>query len=161
MKERYPDDLAQEKWVVDNKVLYLVQTGMGHWCGYVRFETRPVAETGYGGFMTYVPVHGGITYAGQGEDGTMVYGFDCAHAGDEEDPKTWDMNWLRAETERMAIAIEAAVPFSKEYDAIQEGDNEARAEVIDRYHRELQDIDIRFDLQNNFGAMIRFLFGEL
>ncbi len=36
-----------------------------HYCGYCTFPNRPVREQGYRGFMTYVPVHGGITYAEQ------------------------------------------------------------------------------------------------
>jgi hypothetical protein len=80
----YPEDKAGETWRDEGGVQYSIvrHERLNHYCGYCRFIERPVREVGYKGILTYVPVHGGITYANEDEDG-MVYGFDCAHAGDE------------------------------------------------------------------------------
>jgi hypothetical protein len=55
-----------------------------------------------------VSVNGGVTYCqGDPTDGSDVCGFDCAHAWNLDDPQSRDMNWLKAETERMRASIEA------------------------------------------------------
>lgn len=128
----------------------------GHHCGYVRFPERPVKEDGYYGILTYVPVHGGITYAGEHADGGFVYGFDCAHAGDNQNPDTWDMEWLQAQCVLMKRSIELAAKYEDEYLANES--NDYRSELIARYHAEL---GASFDVRDNFGAMINVLFGQL
>jgi hypothetical protein len=159
-KEIYPDDKADETWTKDGVKFYLINQPFGHWCGYCRFEKRPVIEQGYDGLLTYVPVHGGITYAIEDEDGSMVYGFDCAHAGDKEDSKYSDETWLRLECERMAIAIMATVDFEKDY--LHAKSNEDKANIIDAYHEKVSEAcDIDFDIQDNFGSMIRAMMGSL
>ena len=54
---------------------------MKHLCGYV-----VLTEDNKFWYKDYdrvsVQVHGGLTYAGDGENGTWVLGFDCAHSGD-------------------------------------------------------------------------------
>lgn len=48
--------------------------------GYIVFPKRPVKEAGMMGIISYVQVHGGISYAEAEPDGSMVYGFDTRHA---------------------------------------------------------------------------------
>jgi hypothetical protein len=150
---------------------------MGHWCGYARFPVKPVGvpisgtlpkigemegwNSGYGGILTYVPVHGGITYAGVSPvDGSVVYGFDCGHYEDETKPNLRDKIWLKQEAARMAIAIYMAKQFEDEYDAA-DGDDKKRADILDRYHESLRGAGIEFSLADNFGAMLNVLFGGL
>ena len=161
MKANYPESKAETTWERDGVTYSIVQGSgfMAHYCGYCRFAERPVKEQGYNGFLEYVPVHGGITYAGEDEDG-MVYGFDCAHAGDEREPRCWNMAWLKAECEKMAAGILAVVPFEPRY--LLAASNEDRAKIIDEYHEHMErEYEARFDLRDNFGAMLNALSGSL
>lgn len=143
--------------LVDNKRGY---PGQPNWyCGYCIFPKRPLIESGYDGIASYVPVHGGITLSDELADGQMVYGFDCAHAGDEDNPQVRDVEWLKAECQRMAAGILAAAGVEQDY--LLARTNEAKAEVISRYHNAMSEIGIDFDLQNNFGALIKTVFGNL
>ena len=151
------EQIADVKWQRDDLEFFLNKLSF-HWCGYVRFPTRPLIEQGYSGIATYVPVHGGITFARQ-EGETMTYGFDCMHSGDETNPKLQDQNWLRAECERMALAIIQAGKFEQDY--LLAATDEARSDVLTAYHNALEAEGILFDLRDNFGAMINVLFGSL
>jgi len=160
-RNEYPECKAIEVWEKDGLVFSVVKhSSMGHYCGYVRFPKRPVREEGYGGILTYVPVHGGITYASESEDGSMVYGFDCAHCDDwsEVNPagKKWTLEEIKQEAEKMAKGIKLTVKYEKRY--LRCITNKGKAKVIDEYHQEL---GIEFDIKDNFEAMLNVLFGEL
>lgn len=159
----YPEDYAGKikTWEHDGMRFTIVrlQGPLRHHCGYVRFEQRPVQEMAYGGILTYVPVHGGITYAEQDDEGSMVYGFDCGHAMDEERPELRDHEWLGEECFRMGRAILTAAKYEQRYLATE--DDQERAQIIQKYHDELKATGIEFNLTDNFGAMINVLFGEL
>jgi len=154
-KELYPDDQAVEWWAYDDTVCYLVRHKWGHYCGYSRFSKRPLREQGYDGIATYVPVHGGITYAHQDEAG-FVYGFDCAHSRDEYDPQCSDLDWLRGQCELMARCIKVAADFEERY--LLASENEERAQVLDEF---MAAADTRPNLEDNFGAMLNVLCGRL
>lgn len=163
-KIRYPEESPAlvKTWAVGDLQLSIIgPPGFRHHCGYVRFPSRPVRETSYHGILTYVPVHGGITYAKEDPtDGSMVYGFDCAHAGDEERPELHDLEWLGAETHRMAKAIQLAAEFEERF-LLAQGDTEAAA-VLDAYHAAVREATgQKFNLADNFGAMIAVLGGDL
>lgn len=156
----YPEDSAEETWEADGaKFSIVTHPTMGHYCGYVRFPCRPVKEQDYHGILTYVPVHGGITYARMSDDGSMVYGFDCAHADDENNPDLRDIEWLKTECQRMAQAISIAAAFEDAY--LEADGDKSRAVVLDEYHERLALENIEFKLTNNFGAMINAMFGGL
>ena len=156
----YPEKQALKTWTVGEVTFSILDCRGVHFCGYARFPEKPVKEDGYHGILTYVPVHGGITYAEQ-EDGGIVYGFDCGHAGDTERPELRDMEWLGEECHKMAEAIKIAAEFEDSFLA-SEGNNEARAEVLSAYHEAVKErIGKEFNLQNNFGAMINLLGGRL
>lgn len=157
-KKLYPEIDAIHSWTNGDASFHIVRHGsFGHFCGYCILPSRPVKEPGYNGILTYAPVHGGITFARQREDGSMAYGFDCAHHGDDENPNCTDETWLRQECEGMATAVVGAAPFEDRY-LLAEGDNTARAEVIDEYlaslGKGLKDAD-------NFGVHIAMLSGRL
>lgn len=161
----YPEEKALETWKVDGATFSIIERSTyglsigAPYNGYVRFPSRPVKEEGYRGILTYVPVHGGITYAEQSEDGSMVYGFDCAHAGDELNQQLFDLEWVKAECQRLAQAISIAAAYEDEY--LEANTNEARAAVIDAYHERLRQENIEFNLHDNFGAMIQVMFGNI
>ncbi len=151
------EDLAAERWEKDGLEFFLYEHH-SHWCGYVRFPKRPLIERGYHGIAAYVPVHGGLTFA-QAENGAMTYGFDCNHLDDERRPELRDRAWLRAECERMGRAISVAANFEPQY--LLAATDEQKAAVLDGYHGALEAEGILFNLRNNFGAMIRVMFGNL
>jgi len=163
MKNRneYPENKAIKIWEKDGLVFSIVQhPTLKHYCGYVRFPKRPVKEKGYGGILVYVPVHGGITYAKESEDGSMVYGFDCAHCGDwspfNPSGKRWTIEEVKREVEKMARAIKLAAKYERRY--LRCTTNRGRAKVIDEFHKEL---GVKFDITDNFMAMLNLLAGRL
>lgn len=167
----YPEEKALETWQVDGLTCSIVRQRSGHLCGYVRFPNRPLRENGYDGILTYVPVHGGITYAAQDDDGSMVYGFDCSHSGDAppieheseiglryRDPTAhvWTEDEVRPETERMARGIALAAKYEERY--LLAAENEEKASTIDEFTAEL---GVPLDVSDNFGVMINVLGGKL
>jgi hypothetical protein len=154
--EKFPEAMATETWERDGLRYSIVKHRSGHLCGYVRFPSRPVREEGYDGVLTYAPVHGGLTYA-RSDEGGMVYGFDCAHAGDNEDPKTSDVEWVRAECERMGAAVRAAAEIEEAY--LLASGNEEKAKVLDPYRQRMRDAGC--DEGFNMGAAIAMMGGSL
>jgi len=158
-KKYYPKDHASVAWEKDEISFYLVKQRMGHWCGYCQFPKRPVIEQGYDGILTWVPVHGGITFADEYPEGVMVYGFDCAHAGDEDNPKVSDEAWLRSEAERLATNIQAVVKYEERY-LLAETDKK-KADVLEEYLNEVgSNAHSLVNDDVNFGAMIGLLCGR-
>jgi len=151
--QRYPEEDALRVWEEDGLTLSILRVKRGHLCGYVRFPSRPVRESGYRGILSFVPVHGGITYASEDDDGSMVYGFDCSHSGDWSSYDTSGKNWTEGEVEvgtrNMASGIRHAVAFEDRY--LLACDGEERAAVLDEY---TEAHGIPFDVTDNFGAMI-------
>lgn len=150
------------------------------YCGYVRYPECPfmVAQAPVkknrkfdlktlmeqGGlpphFSTYIPVHGGITYEHPDAAG-YVFGFDCNHLDDYNNPALQNMDWLSNEINNMRLAIDVARDegFEREYNL--HADNNQRATVVDKYHQFLQDQGIIFELRNNIGAMLNLMGGEI
>jgi len=182
--DRFPDKMACRTWEQDDKILYVVKNSLPEkeagfilsrglplstswYCGYVRFPKRPVKEPGYHGIMAYVQVHGGLTYAEEDlGDGSMVYGFDCNHAGDQgfllpgEKRNVWTDDLVAAECEKMIVGIVVAAEFEDPY--LKAPTEEARAKVLDMYHDELRHLlGQEFEITDNFGAMINVITGHL
>ena len=165
MEYEFPEGKAEKIWNkngIDFSIVRCegsVYAPRGWYCGYCRFPERPTIEQGYSGILNYVPVHGGITYSAQDDDGTMVYGFDCAHAGDEHRDELFDLDRLSAECEQMAFAIEKAAEVERAY--VTAATDEQKAVIIDDYHSVLESEGIVFKLTDNFGAMLNVLAGKL
>jgi hypothetical protein len=149
---------TRKEWKKDNLKLS-VKWVRDHYCGYVWFPKKPVREQRYEGILTYVPVHGGITYA-EIENKGMKYGFDCAHCGDwvsyNPTGHKWTLEEVIAETEKMAKAIQLISKYEKRY--LRNITNKGKAKVIDEYHKEFGE---SFNVQDNFGAMLNLLSGSL
>ena len=156
-----PTNLITKTWQENEIHFHLLRhSRFHHYCGYCVFPKRPMIEQGYKGLLTYVPIHGGITYAEETKEGRMVYGFDCGHAGDEADSRCSDELWLTHEIETMALAILIAAKYEKAY--LLAEDNEAKAAVIQAFLDKTVDV-LERDLAptDNFGVMINLLCGRL
>jgi hypothetical protein len=118
--------------------------------GYACFKTKPVIEPGNRGILSYVPVHGGITYVCHDEVGS-VYGFDTAHHNSGDYPNR-DPEWIKNQILLMVLAIKMAATIEPAYlDA--DGDNEKRAALVQPL-LELSD-------GPNMNVMLNLLAGEL
>lgn len=170
----YPEDRAVKCWSKQGIYYSLVYhewpelffdaiySGLSstYYTGYCRFAARPLIEEGYEGIATYVPVHGGITYAKEDEYG-MVYGFDCLHAEDAYNDDLKDIDWLMQECENMARGIQIAAFYEQHY-LDTEDDNQLRAEVIDQMHYETRNVGLDTTIvYDNPDVLLNILSGEL
>jgi len=105
LERRYPADIRR---------ILKEQADSCGYNGYIKFDKRPVRERGYNGIMAYVPVHGGITYAHEERDGSITYGFDTAHIGQEKIPVR-DLKWIRKEIRNMRAGILRAKKVEAKY----------------------------------------------
>lgn len=127
--------------------------------GYCRFKSKPVLEPGYNGILSYVPVHGGITFASHKLD-VSTYGFDTAHAGDEDNPLVRNVEWVGHQAAVMAMAIKVAAQYEPDYLRFKQ--RIIRAWVIDRYLNKVKRLlGAEFSIMNNFGAMLNVLSGNI
>jgi hypothetical protein len=64
-----------------------------HLCGYTRIPREKTPDSWRGNYdadaLQFLSVHGGLTYAEDDGD-YCIFGFDCAHAGDENRPELKD-----------------------------------------------------------------------
>lgn len=150
---QYIKDNAVETWSPIPKVnCYVLFGHNSHYCGYVELPNCPFKEPSYNGFLTYIPVHGGITYAEP-----PMYGFDCAHAQDQESG-VWTLPRVIEETNLLGQCLCLAAD-GWEHNYLSAETDKQRAEVIDAFHKRLRDAGVAdFTLQDNFGAMLNVLF---
>jgi hypothetical protein len=108
-----------------------------YYCGYACFSEPLLPETDdyTDGVISFVPVHGGITF-NQYLDDAFVYGFDCNHVGDEHKEYTEDINWLKEETERMVVGI---ILLSQFQFSLEQVSAEEESSVLDDYYKQLKD----------------------
>ena len=126
--------------------------GYGGLNGYAIFLEKPVKEPNYDGILTYVPVHGGITYC-EHEPSASIYGFDTGHYGSESVPR-FDPAWVKGQIGLMVLALKLAATLEDKYLAA-EDDNEARAKIAQRV------MDLSPEEGFSFGVMINLLSGQL
>ena len=120
--------------------------------GYVVFPKRPVRELSYDGILTYVPVHGGITYARE-YDGGMVYGFDTGHCDSHEFPIN-DKEWIKGQIKTMSLGILKASEVERNY--LRCTTNQGKAKQA----QAVQDVGAP-EHRQNFGVNINLLSGKL
>lgn len=133
------------------KILQRISDEVGY-NGYILFKKRPVREKGYKGILDYVPVHGGITYADEDNNG-IVYGFDTAHAGQEGLPVR-DMKWTRKQIRVMYAGILRAKKVEAKYlKALTNKGKTPHIVYVFGRKRSLKDL--------GFGAMINLMSNEL
>lgn len=156
MEKLYPEACAEITWEYKDSQCSIVKNqNLGHYCGYVRFKKKPLKSEGYDDFATYIPAHGGLTYAKQDKNG-YVYGFDCMHPGDKENQNLQNINWLKMHCEYIADAIIDALPYETEY--LKNADNEKRSQIIEQYWAKMK---TNLSENGNMGVMINLLGGKL
>lgn len=111
------------------------------YCGYAVFKPRPVVEPGMKGIITYVPVHGGITFMVEDQSGA-VYGFDTCHYNSSNFPNR-DKNWIKWQIQVMIEGIKLAAQLEPEYLAA-DLDNSRKAEIIDRLRALVPEEELNF-----------------
>lgn len=155
---KYQRENAVESGEIEGHRYYIVPyPGGGRLNGYLAFPQRPVRERGYGGILAYVPVHGGITFAREDEEG-VCYGFDTGHFNSENYPIN-DTEWIKGQIRIMLKGIQKAAEVESEYLALDETDVEGRAPFCDA----VREVGIaEGDVQElGFLPMIRLLTGRL
>jgi hypothetical protein len=128
-------------------------SGYGGFNGYITYKKRPLKESGYYGIVTYIPVHGGITYTKQEEDGSFTYGFDTSHCDSMKYPIK-DIEWIKGQIKVIYNSIKLCKKLEKEY-LLNEGNNEKRAEICQKV------LDVNKDMETSFGVNIKLLAGKL
>lgn len=134
----------------------VVGTGIGHFCGYVAIPANAIPKQWQGDYnadgLQFLAIHGGITYAAVSSDGDWaVFGFDCAHAGDESNASLRDPEFVMALTRQMEDQIHAYAAVIQEWRAApRERKIEILQSVIDK-------ADNKVEL--GFGAMIEMMAG--
>jgi hypothetical protein len=98
--------------------------------------------------LQYLDVHGGITYA-EVEGQYCIFGLDCAHLDDEENPDMYNPNYVMTLVERME---EQLLAYSKVIKKWRRANTKKRVEMLE---------EIRGENSGNlgFGAMIDVLGG--
>ena len=119
--------------------------------GYVFYPKRPVRETGYDGIISYVPVHGGITYADSYKGG-IIYGFDTLHCDSDKFPRT-DKAWIKSQIEVIISGIEIAKKVELKY--LKALTNRTKAKYADMV------LNVQREQGNNFRVCLNLLSGNL
>lgn len=119
--------------------------------GYIVFPKKPVREDGYKGILSYVPVHGGITFC-EHDVGQSIYGFDTVHYDSHEYPRT-DKEWIKGQITIMLNGILKAAEVEQKYLRCVSNEGKAKwAQLVQ---------DLQPEQSNNFGVMLNILSGKL
>lgn len=97
-----------EIWRENKMVVRYVRGDLSYLCGYVEFPKSQIPERWWDDFtaegLKYLRVHGGITHVATDET-TVVFGFDCAHAGDDDRPDLQNLEHVYRLVEDMDTLI--------------------------------------------------------
>ena len=103
----------------------------GYFCGYVVFKNDEIPESWIGNYdasgLQYLNVHGGLTYAKQ-EGDWSVFGFDCAHAHDDEDVKLQDADYVMSLVEQMESQMKVLATKHRDF---LKADKEGKIKILD------------------------------
>lgn len=141
---------AIKKFKIDGLDCFIAMSPMDTMNGYCIFPKCPTVEPDYNGILTYVPVHGGITYA-RAEGKKMIYGFDTCHFNSNKYPIN-DIEWIKGQIAVMIKGIKKAAEIEKEYLL-------SSSEDKVKYCQEVQDMQPEQGV--NFGVMINILGGKI
>jgi hypothetical protein len=148
----YPFD--NERLVLTDDNLAVLLSSSGHYCGYVAIRNKDIPKEWCGNYdsdaLQYLSIHGGITYCESKGDYT-VFGFDCAHAGDEENEKLRDKNHIMDLAKQMRQQLER---YSKCIDEWREAGREARIDIIQRIRE-----SAKYPVDVGFAASLSMLAG--
>lgn len=99
-------------------------------CGYVAFKNDEIPESWVGNYsaagLQYLNVHGGFTFANSHGDWS-VFGFDCAHLHDDENPMLLDMDYVMGLAEQMESQMKALALKHRDF---VKADKEEKVEML-------------------------------
>lgn len=125
-----------------------------YYCGYCAIQKDQIPESWHGDYnadgLQYLRIHGGITYTEVRGD-YVVFGFDCAHLHDDENPLLQDPEHVMKLAQDMESLLLVYAGKLKENPPINEED---RLAIIDEVNKTSQ-----FENDFGFGAMIELLCG--
>jgi len=127
----------------------------GHLCGYCVLKKTDLPKEWHQGDygkdgLHYLNVHGGLTY-GREQGDYVVFGFDCAHLGDNEKPRLKDSEHVL----KLAAEMEAQIiEHAKSITAWRASNRDTRTKMMDEI-RDKAEIGGSF----GFGAMLGMLGG--
>lgn len=125
-----------------------------HLCGYVDFAKSEIPSAWHGQYsadaLQYLAIHGGLTYAETVGD-RAVFGFDCAHSGDDEQHDLRDPEFVMKLTRQMKQQLLDYAAVIDEWRAV---GRERRAEMMQAIVDKAE-----HHSRPGFGAMIGYLSG--
>ena len=94
-KNYYP--FNSELLVIASGNIAVIKSTLGHYCGYAAIKNTMIPKSWQGNYdadaLQYLNIHGGITFC-EKEGEWTVFGFDCAHAGDKNNHKLYDSDYI-------------------------------------------------------------------
>lgn len=125
-----------------------------HLCGYVALADEAIPAEWRGNYdapgLQFLAVHGGLTFA-ESENGWSVFGFDCGHAGDSDNPALSDPDHVLHLTRQMRTQL---LRFADRWPEFTASDREGRCAILDEI-RALAELEVGTGL----GQMIEMLSG--
>jgi hypothetical protein len=107
-----------------------------HLCGYVAIHKSKIPKEWRGWYdadgLQYLDVHGGITYA-EVEGQYCIFGLDCAHYGDDENPDMCCPDYVMALVEKME---EQLLAYSKVIKKWRRASTKKRIEMLEEIRGE-------------------------
>lgn len=138
----------------DDGDLCVTRHRSGHLCGYVAFPAKDTPAEWVGNYnadaLQYLAVHGGLTYAKRHGD-WCVFGFDCAHSGDDERMELRDTTYVMALTRQMR---EQMILLRTRLDEYRKGNREQRVTIIEEIREKATE-----KTEFGFGALIGMMAG--
>jgi hypothetical protein len=132
----------------------VIQNRNGHLCGYMVLPAAEVPEEWHGDYdapgLQYLNVHGGITYCRVNGD-QVVFGFDCADAGDDENRLLRFPRHVLALAEDMGRQLRA---FASVYDEFKAADREKRISILENIREKAV-----FKEEIGFGGLLDMMAG--
>lgn len=148
----YEDENQREIIARVFKDVYGHDKSQYHLCGYVALPKKNIPTSWWGNYdadgLQYLSIHGGLTYAGV-VGGYCIFGFDCAHAGDDDDPNMLDPEYVMILVDKME---EQLLSYKKIIRKWRNADTEKRLELLDEIRGTTTE-------QLGFGAMIDIMSG--
>jgi len=124
----YPFNHSNCVWQQGNKAI-IQHDRYSHYCGYVVFDRKDVPETWFNDdydldSMDLLAIHGGLTYKEVKGD-YVVFGFDCMHAGDEDNPLLQDLDYVIKLVDQMESQLKLHIKNLSKYKKLKTKEQQA------------------------------------
>jgi len=153
----YPFNYEGNVKIENNKVVLQHDT-LGHLCGYVAFNKKDIPQAWHGSYdapgLQGLNIHGGLTFCDVKED-EVIFGFDCAHLDDDENPDLLDVDYVMGLTKQMEQQLIAYKQHFTRFKRLTKN-SKLRGKILDEV-RGTATVNCEF----GFGTMIGLLAGEI